>query len=832
MKIILSTNREINYSENENIQGENKATVIYFEFPEKISGIDINELNKYIIFNLEGVSPQLIENNQYTITDALTQKESLEAQIHIKRGKDLLFKSEIFELDFGKSLEINYTITLDDLDIIDSLIRQYEELNNNFDTEVSNLKSLEQSIQAAEELRNSAETSRSTRFQELEQELLTAIKSIKDLTTAYNTNAQNKTDEFNSNYESKITDFNSNSTNKTTDFDKNVKNKIEEFNNNATEKTTSFNNNVETAKSEINTNKTTAITEINTTKETAKKELEGINDENTQKIEDLEKNKLDKDDEIISWCTEVKENYDSDKIENAIRNYFALTQDDGEYTVRFPLWDTSNTSQGEKLDKNADKYLNLATDTVYEKTNYGEAFKTYDCNAYVDDNGVRHITALKGMDNFKDTGEVDVFVLIRTYWEKFYEKDGYMYYSRKYTPKEGFTPVKQAINKDGTISPWFVIAKYVTGYIKNSAGTKNFYSSKGLKPARYIATPVGVCVGESDTIHYADNIARFKRRGKYYTAGLMADYKHIKTTIWLKFATKNSQSVIMGNTNYNFQYMVSQAEENVSRVILTTAQANNLEVNTFVSVGEMGENTNKDRAFGYMHSLANDVEIIGKEVIDDTYTALILDCEPFTTTLTTCVSTMHEHSGYSDFVLGRNGSRVSNTNGHHGAVIDGIECFVGGYEVPANAFMNLLGDDYTREVYITNDATKLTNSATNAMATYTKLETIMKTTASNVWKYITEECLDLENGISYPTSAGESGSGSSTGFADGYFVDTGTSGQREFLLLGCLTTGAVAGVSLVCGGLGLWNASWHFLARLSINAVGGELAESQEGNSL
>lgn len=825
MKIILSTNREINYSENENIQGENKATVIYFEFPEKISGIDINELNKYIIFNLEGVSPQLIENNQYTITDALTQKESLEAQIHIKRGKDLLFKSEIFELDFGKSLEINYTITLDDLDIIDSLIRQYEELNNNFNTEVSNLISLEQSIRTAEELRNSAETSRSTRFQELGRKLLTAIKSIEDLTAAYNTNAQNKTDAFNSNYESKITDFNSNSTNKTTNFDNNVKNKIEEFNNNATEKTTSFNNNVETAKSEINTNKTTAITEINTTKETAKKELEEINDENTQKIEDLEKNKLDKDDEIISWLGTVKENYDSDTIEKGYVNHAALTPDYNVYTVRFPKWDTSNTCAGEKLDANADRYLNLATDTVYEETNYSEAFKTYDCNAYVDENGVRHITAIRGMPNFKDTGKVDVFVLLRTYWERFYEDEKYIYYSRTYMPRNGFTVVVQAINKDGSINPWFTIAKHVAGIIVDENGKRQVYSSKGLKPARYIANPVGACANDSDTIHYADNISRFKRRGKYYTAGLMADYKHIKTTIWLKFATKNSQSVIAGLTNYNYQYMVAQAEENVSRVILTTAQANNLEVNTFVSVGEMGTNTNKDRANGYMHSLANDVEIIGKEVVDDTHTALILDCEPFTTTLTTCVSTMHEHSGYSDFVLGRNGSRVSNTNGHHGAVIDGIECFVGGYEVPANAFMNLLGDDYSREVYITNDATKLTNSVSNAMATYTKLEKTMKTTASNVWKYITEECLDLENGISYPTSAGESGSGSSTGFADGYFVDTGTSGQREFLLLGCLDTGALAGVSFVTGYSGLWSANWHLLARLSINAVGGELAE-------
>lgn len=556
-------------------------------------------------------------------------------------------------------------------------------------------------------------------------------------------------------------------------------------------------------------------------------EIEDIIEEvlNSQTIQ----NKVDKvtgkslvDDTLISWCTTVKENYDSDMIEEGIKNYFALTADNGVYTVRFPLWDTSNTSAGEKLDKNVGKYLTLATDTTYEDTNYGPAFDTYDCNAYVDNNGVRHITALKGMNNFKDTGKVDVFVLIRTYYEKWYEQDGYVYYSRTYVPREGFTPVSQAVNKDGTINPWFVIAKYAAGVIVDN-NIRQFYSSKGLKPARYITNPTGACAGQSDAVCYNNNVAAFKRRGNYYTAGLLADYKHIETTIWLKFATRNSQSIILGNTNNNQQVAVSQTEENVSRVIVTTAQAANFDLNTFVSVGDRGSATNNDRVNGYMHNLANDVEIIGKEVIDSSHTALILDCEPFTTTSTTYVSTMHEHSGYSDYVLGRNGSRTSNTNGRHGAVIDGIECFVGGYEVPANGFMDIV-DGLTRDIYLTNDATKLTTNITTAKSTYNKVNGQITTTANNAWKYITEKQLDLENGISYPTKSGESGSGSGTGYADGYYADTGTSGQREFLLLGGLYNGANAGASILLGRDGLGGAGWTVLARLSINAVGGELA--------
>lgn len=548
------------------------------------------------------------------------------------------------------------------------------------------------------------------------------------------------------------------------------------------------------------------------------------------KADDLDTDKVDKeqgkslvDDGTISWLTALEENYDSDTLEQSIANYFALTQDDGVYTVKFPLWDTSNSCAGEKLDKNVGKYLTLATDTTYEDTNYGEAFKTYDCNAYVDSNGVRHITALKGMSNFVDTGKVDVFVLIRTYYEKFYEQSGYLYYSRTYTPKPGFTPVAQAINKDGTISPYFLIAKYVAGMIVDS-NVRKPYSSKGLKPARYITNPTGACSGQSDPICYNSNIDIFKRRGTYYTAGLMADYKHIKTTLWLKFATKNSQSVIMGNTNYNLQNLVAQTESNVSRVIVTNAQAANFELNTFVSVGDPGSATNYDRAYGYMHNLADDVEIIGKEAVGESNTALILDCDPFTTTATTRVSTMHEHSGYSDYVLGRNGSRGSNTNGKHGAVIDGIECFVGGYEVAGNAIMDIIDSAFTREIYVTNDATKLTTNVTTAKSNYNKVNGQITTTGGGAWKYITEEKMDLVNGVSYPSKAGQTGSGSSVGFADGLYCDTGTSGQREFLLLGALYLGSSAGASILGAYFGLGFAYWYVLARLSINAVGGELS--------
>ena len=122
------------------------------------------------------------------------------------------------------------------------------------------------------------------------------------------------------------------------------------------------------------------------------------------------------------------------------------------YTVRFPLWETSQTCNGEKLDDNEGLVCNPSTAVTRGISDYDDIplFRTYDCNAYVEDNGVRHITAIKGDKDFKDTGKVDVFVLGMSYYEKWWESDGYAYYSRTDMPKEGYTLASECRTKDGT----------------------------------------------------------------------------------------------------------------------------------------------------------------------------------------------------------------------------------------------------------------------------------------------------------------------------------------------------------------------------------------------
>lgn len=494
-----------------------------------------------------------------------------------------------------------------------------------------------------------------------------------------------------------------------------------------------------------------------------------------------------------------------------IEKWFNLIRTGRVYTVKFPLWETSQSPIGEKLDANRGLICEPSTSVYAGQNDYDDipVFKTFDVNAYVDNDGKVHLTAFKGDENFQDTGKVDVFVLTMSYYEKTWTEDGYWYYSISDSPKPGYTIAKECLKKDGSIRPYTLYAKYVAGAIDGQP-----YSSKGLIPCYY----------PFETISAYHMVSYCKQRGKYYTGGLMWDYKYIWTRFMLKFANTNSQAVLGGVFDYSFQYPTTIAEENVKRVIVSKSNAARYAVGSCVSIGDWGDATSMDRSNKNCHNIARNVKILTIEDIDDSNSALNLDlAEPITTTTTCRVTTMHYLSGYSDEILGRDGSLGTDPKStKHPIVISGIECAVGGYEIPCNAMMNILNASGDREVYITHDATKLSTNTQTIMNTWKKSGMTIKTSKVSAWQYITKMGIDTELGCVLPLAAGESGSGSSTGFGDGLYCDNAATGQREFLLLGYLGSGSIGGLSFLSADLGLGASWWYFLARISIMAVRGE----------
>ena len=528
----------------------------------------------------------------------------------------------------------------------------------------------------------------------------------------------------------------------------------------------------------------------------------------------------------------AREKYSHQFFENA----FALQRTGKVYTVKFPLWATSHNPTGEKLDDNKDLVFEPSTNTIRGRNDYRDIplFKTFDVNAYVDDDGVRHVTAIKGDKNFTDTGKTDVFVMQMSYFEKTWADDQYWYYSITDTPRDGYTIARECVNSDGTTQPFALYAKYVTSFIDDKP-----YSTKGMPPARYCNNPNEAVKSVNNS--YQGLISYCKSKGKYYTGGLVCDYKYILITQWIMLGTTAPKTKIWGCANFWLNTPASiQSADKHTYFPVPKAQADNYPIGAGVSVGYKHLNANSsatdDRTYSEIHKYANDVTILRKEPLDDNNVAIYLDVtEPFDTmpvSLSDTVSSdiylfsMHWNSGYSDNVLDRCGcpceEKSGLTSGRYPMVWQGIELMVGGYETFANAFMDMVNLT-TRDVYLTNDATKLTTNDSTAKTTYTKLPFQMSVSKNSQWNYVTEIKVDLENGAFVQTASGQDGSSSATGFGDAIYFDGATSGTREFLSLGGLGYGSVAGLACCHGNSGLGSAYWYILARLSINAVGGEL---------
>lgn len=500
-------------------------------------------------------------------------------------------------------------------------------------------------------------------------------------------------------------------------------------------------------------------------------------------------------------------------IENALSNFFALRRTGKVYTTRIYKYDTSTSPTGVKLNDNEGLVRKPSTNTAIGQDDYREigVFMHFPCNFTVDNKGFNHVTALQGQPDFKKTGKVDVGEVTMSAWVGITDNPEYVDYHYSDSPNEalGLRPMGESINPDGTISPFMIHGKYGAGDIDGVP-----YSSAGLILAN------GSQKGGKPVSH-TGLIAYMRKKGSMYVGTTNWDLFYKQLMMIILYATTNSRSVMTGCNSYTSQEMATVAETGVTRVILPKAKANNYIVGSYVSVGDIGSNTNKDRYYAYMHNLAYDVKILKIEPVDDTNSAIYLDTEPFNTTLTTCISTMPWRTGSTDSVLGSDGSPFSNTDNKNPFKIQGIETGYGAYEVLSNVFMDIVTDEDgtpKRDVYICMDASLLTTDMNAAKTRYKKVAAQVTYTAAS-WKYISKCFVDPALGIMVPT---ETKAGSTTGFCNGLYTDSGTSGQREWLSLGDLSSGAFCGLWLLSAYNGVGIAYWYIVSGVSPNGTRGE----------
>ena len=501
-------------------------------------------------------------------------------------------------------------------------------------------------------------------------------------------------------------------------------------------------------------------------------------------------------------------------LEKNISDYYAMRRTGKVYQTRFWKFAANPTSAGEKLLDNAGLVFEPSTDTEEGHDDYlngqNPMFEWVNVNYIRDDDGAPRPTAIEGQENYKTSGAVDVGAMQMSFWYKIDSSDEeYIYYTVSDTPHPelGLAPWPECVKADGTVLPWCIASKYFSGTA--SDGLQR--SQPGLKPTRNIS--------------YNSMITTYQNKGPgYWGAGAVRNTFQILFNA-IKGATKSSQTLFAGTTNWSFQYSASvQRSEKDTYFPVTNSQANNLVVGAYVSVGYGSNNNgtvNQDRGVAAMHAYADDVKILRIEDLDENNKAVYLDVEESFDTMPVqltdelsaniTMSSMHWWSGATDSVLGHHdGSPTSNANGRFPYRVQGREYSVGGYAVASDT-VAWLNEDGTRTVYSAPRGAEHVSANDSIKETYKESGTIPVHSGGAAADYWVGDCVvDPETGAWHPDAQG---SGSTQGCGDMYYAG-GTSANtfREFLQGGSLGGGSGAGSCCLHLGDRLGFGVWYCLA--------------------
>ena len=504
-------------------------------------------------------------------------------------------------------------------------------------------------------------------------------------------------------------------------------------------------------------------------------------------------------------------------LEQMIENYYAMRRTGKVYQTKLWKFATNPTSTGVKQLDNEGLVFEPSTDTEEGQDDYLNGqhplFEWVHCNYIRDADGTARPVAIEGSEGYKSTGAVDVGAMQMSFWwswDTSNEEYDLITVSDTPHPELGLVPWCECKKADGTTVPWCIGSAYISG----KASDGKLRSQPGLPPERNQS--------------HNNMITNYQKKGEgYWGAGACRNtFQFIFNAI--KGATKNSQSLFAGVTNWNIQYEASiQSAENHTYFPVTNAQAANIPLGTCVSVGYGGNNSgtaNNDRGQATIHEYADDVKVLRKEALPDgENTAIYLDIpddaafntmphvydDTFSAPI--ILTSMHAVAGLTDSVLGHHdGSPVSNTDSKHPYRVQGREYLVGGYIVASDT-VAYLNADGSRTVYTAEKGTAHSNNQETILSTYKNAGTIPNSATGTAadW-YIGDLSLDENTAAWWPSAEG---SGSTQGVCDRYYAGGSASDTlREYLQGGDLRLDSIAGVGCLSLGVALPNGLWHFLA--------------------
>lgn len=510
-----------------------------------------------------------------------------------------------------------------------------------------------------------------------------------------------------------------------------------------------------------------------------------------------------------------------------------LHKDGKKYGVHFDNYDVTPASTGTRLYDAVGMTAAPSTNTVRAKNDFDGrgCFAYLEVNGSVDENGDFQVQYIKDIDNEFSRTKNDTWCLYLTqYVYRKFDANGEDTVISDTRHSAEWLPEGGAIRPDETIRPFVAIAKYMASEewggraASVSGGIPGWYERKSnnAKPDEALETWL-----EFRNYSFASALTHMREKGTQYCAETSQDSERMTRLMEIAFATRHSQSVMAGCTNYYLQYAATVQEADAERIVISKNNAKNLVVGSTVSIGNAnalnGEGKpNNDRGQSGIHAKANRVRITKIEDYDDSNSAVYVDNggQKFSTaptsvsgvTCETIISTMPWNTGGCDNVLGSCGSPTSNTNNKEPYILFGVEMSSGFWEVKGNTVMKI--ENHVMRPYICYDCTKMTTAGATT-DDWVALGYVIPDNKGN-WKYISKLGYSADDPeVRYPVEVAAT---SSTGYADGLYTEnletTGDS-QREVLGSGALAYGTVDGRRGAHLNVGLGYSWWDFAARLS-----------------
>ena len=304
----------------------------------------------------------------------------------------------------------------------------------------------------------------------------------------------------------------------------------------------------------------------------------------------------------------------------------------------------------------------------------------------------------------------------------------------------------------------------------------------------------------------ADGLTAARKWNSYEGVYSDTDLEPILDLWQLRHFDLENSGILEGCLNYNLDYTIAVAEEDVKSVVITTAQGENILVGSFLDVGSAARGGQRARG-----------NVLRKETVNiegTDYCRVHLDVSAvFTTVSGDHVATLPWTPGSTEHLPGhKDGSLYNLTNGKTPARIAGVELIDGGYAVGLDPLWNSDWDAsrtpksiYT--VYVCRDSEDQASAVTN----YTAAGTF--TGPNSGWQYIKHFQIRTD-GMLVPEGCGEAGAGSSAYLKSAFYFDV-ASGVRAPWRFCLLSDGDAGGLA---GALGYYTPSrayWYGRPRLS-----------------